>query len=516
MKVTNRLANPSLQNEPTPAPLNILNVPDPTARTSNMLPALQIGRIGWLFMTALGLVALGLVVFAFFVSNESFLWIALVLAFSVVVTLAFIYFLQKSLVGRAEEQRKTFIDVVANADRAQRTLRSGLEGMSDALLLTDIEGRMIYWNKPADDLLRWFRVSSKTFKSIDEWLAPLRPNISNKDAFKLLLVRARQLSGQGQVPSFEFGVERPLTQTISEVDTPLRPTPFLDGMGENGRDPAGDLANRPVRDLRMTLFPIDDASGRQIGTGYLLRDVTRDRELDRLKDQFVSMVSHEIRNPLSTILTMTELLQMDDLTFDERLKWVRQINTETLRLRSMLNDLLDISRLEEGKLDMMLTPVDVAGTIQELLENFRLEQTNHQLVFDVQTTKTRVVADSGKLTQILINLINNAIKYSPKGGEVRVLVRDGKTDEENPESVPVEISVADQGMGIPEKEQPKIFARFYRSSTSKRSGIGGTGLGLSITQRLVKLQGGEIWFTSEEGKGTTFYFTLPPAPPRNR
>lgn len=466
------------------------------------------GRLLWIFVGGLGVLAILFVVLAFVTGSYNLLWLSLGLALSSVVTLVGSYIFQQSIVTQVEDRDKTFKEIMHGAEQARLALRSGLEGMNDALLIADIEGKLIFYNRPAEDLLRWCRAENHSFKTIDEWLAPLRQTVTTKDTFKLLLVAAREKSGQGQLPSFEFGVERPLTETASQIEPPSRPTPFLVGMGEVGRDPTGDPAIRLVRDLRLTLFPIYESSGRQIGTGYLFRDVTRDRELDRLKDQFVSMVSHEIRNPLSTILSMTELLQMDDLSLAERQKWARQINTETLRLRSMLNDMLDLSRLEEGRLELMVSTLDAPSVIREVLENFQLEQ-NHKIALAVQTDFPKVVADHDKLVQILINLVGNAIKYSPKGGAVQIGVRTTMSGEGEDERQFTEISVKDQGIGIPESERDKIFGRFFRSTTSKKSGISGTGLGLSITQRLVKLQGGNIWFTSQEGQGTTFYVTLP-------
>ncbi len=399
----------------------------------------------------------------------------------------------------------------------QLALTSGLEGMSEGLLLTHMDGRLIYANKRTEEFLKWCRVyqEGQRINSVNEWLNKIRPAITNHDSFRMALTTARQYSGQGQVPSFEFSAEVPVETLKTDIVQPIRQAPFVNPSGEIGRDPAGELAGRPVRDMRLTLFPIDDASGRQVGTGYLLRDVTRDRELDRLKDQFVSMVSHELRNPISIILSMTEILEETSISQEERNKWVGQINSEAVRLRAMLNDMLDISRLEEGKLELSVLPLDMKSAIQQVVELFHLQQkTPHEIVIDLQTPNARVMADVGKLNQVLTNLIGNALKYSPDGGKVTVTVSAAQQSEDETDlnaHPMLQVSISDQGMGIPEREQAKIFSRFFRSSTSRRSSIGGTGLGLSITQRLVKMMAGNIWFTSKEGQGSTFYFTLPAA-----
>jgi signal transduction histidine kinase len=472
-----------------------------------------------LILTAAFLLVVMLLLLGIALNSVLIVVLAAIFAAAFVGAAGALYLTGRNVSAHVEQQQEVHASDIAGYAQSHLALTSGLEGMSEGLLLAQNDGKIIYANKRADEILKWCGryVEGQRLNTVEEWLAKIRPFIANRDSFKLCMLAARQYSGRGQVPSFEFGLERSAEIMNSPLQQPLRPTPFVLPTGETGRDPGGDLATRPARDLRLTLFPIDDASGRQIGTGYLLRDVTRDRELDRLKDQFVSMVSHELRNPISVIISMSEILGDDNMPPEERQRWLSQINGEANRLRAMLHDMLELSRLEEGKLELLLAPVDLARTINRVVENARLQQqTPHEILVDFQSRHARVMADPGKLEQILTNLISNAIKYSPKGGKVTVNVRDhaplGQDEEDYDNSRPLLlVSVSDEGMGIPEKEQAKIFNRFYRSSLSRRSNISGTGLGLSITQRLVKLMGGNIGFNSKEGSGTTFFFTIPAA-----
>jgi len=475
-------------------------------------PLSPTGLSSWLLYAAAFLIIFMLALLGLALNNAPLLVVALLVA-AITISVGLTLYFTSTAPGTAVSEQTPTVPYQAG----QLALTSGLEGMSEGLLLTHMDGRLIYANKRTEEFLKWCRVyqEGQRINSVDEWLNKIRPAITNRDSFRMALTTARQYSGQGQVPSFEFSAEVPVETLKNDIVQPIRQAPFVNPGGEIGRDPAGELAGRPVRDMRLTLFPVDDASGRQVGTGYLLRDVTRDRELDRLKDQFVSMVSHELRNPISIILSMTEILGETSISQEERNKWVGQINNEALRLRAMLNDMLDISRLEEGKLELSVLPINLKSAIQQVVELFRLQQkTPHEIVIDLQTPTTRVMADVGKLNQVLTNLIGNALKYSPNGGKVTVTVSAPQQTEDDNDlnaRLMLQVSVTDQGMGIPEREQAKIFSRFFRSSTSRRSPIGGTGLGLSITQRLVKMMGGNIWFTSKDGQGSTFYFTLPAA-----
>ncbi|NWJ44672.1 MAG: HAMP domain-containing histidine kinase [Chloroflexi bacterium] len=471
----------------------------------------------WLYLGIVLLALVGLLFFGSLLNSELLLLLAVVVASSTFGAALVLVISARTVNMRAAKHREAIQNEVVQYIEEHLALTSGLEGMSDGLLLAELDGTIIHSNKRTDELLKWCGIYNpeQKLKTVEEWLAKIRPFVANRESFRMGMVAARQYSSQGQVPSFEFSLERPLAAIKSEIIQHLRPAPFIQSSGELGVDPSAGLANRPVREIRMTLFPIDDARGRQIGTGFLLRDVTRDRELDRLKDQFVSMVSHELRNPIAVILNMTEILNEPSLPPEESPQWIAQINQEALRLRALLNDMLELTRLEEGNLEIKVAEIDLNITITQVLENLKLQQKSpHQIEVAIKAEHPYALADYGKLNQILMNLIGNAIKYSPKGGKINIIVQNAvpPTDEADNASAMrpmVEVRITDEGMGIPEKEQAKIFNRFFRSSASKRSGISGTGLGLSITQRLVKLMGGNIGFSSVEGKGTTFYFTLP-------
>jgi diguanylate cyclase (GGDEF)-like protein len=229
-------------------------------------------------------------------------------------------------------------------------------------------------------------------------------------------------------------------------------------------------------------------------------------ELSRLKSEFISIASHELRTPLSTVMGFSELL-LDELDpSDPRHQYVSVIHQDALQLSTLVNNLLDISRIETGRLEIEMESVDLEAILPPLITMLSAPAPRHDLVVELDPSTRWVRADTGKLNQILMNLLGNAIKYSPDGGEIVVRsapAADGR----------VEVSVTDQGIGIPEEHLERIFERFHRVDSSETRSIPGTGLGLYIVRHLVELHGGTIVAESTAGRGSTFRFTLSPARP---
>jgi signal transduction histidine kinase len=221
-----------------------------------------------------------------------------------------------------------------------------------------------------------------------------------------------------------------------------------------------------------------------------------------LKSQFVANVSHEFKNPLAILLASIESLS-DGIAGDinPKQKSILERTTRTLnRLLRLINDLLDISRIEAGNMEVSKEDVDVRSLVAEIAEFHEEELLRKQLIFtaDIQKDIGPVFADKDKLTEILFNLFNNAIKYSRDGGNIAIRITD--TGEE------LRFEISDAGLGIPEDCFDKIFDKFERITSEKQEG---TGLGLPIAKELVKLHNGRIWVESEIGKGSTFIFVLP-------
>ena len=247
------------------------------------------------------------------------------------------------------------------------------------------------------------------------------------------------------------------------------------------------------------------------------RHVEELQELDRLKSQFLSMASHELKTPLTS---MSGFLQValrrirrrleggrpsaDEWEHEQRtvLEQLEVVSRQTGRLARLVNELLDVSRIETGRIEFAFGPVEVSELANEVLARMQLTTSRHQLeLLPAQQGKAVVSADRDHLEQVLSNLIGNAIKYSPDGGPVTIAVE--------PDGTEVRISVRDRGLGIPDTELEKIFGLFYRSEERASRDIGGMGLGLYISKEIIGRHGGRIWVESELGKGSTFYFTIP-------
>lgn len=258
-----------------------------------------------------------------------------------------------------------------------------------------------------------------------------------------------------------------------------------------------------TRNIRATLFPVGDETGR-IGTGVLLRDVTHEREVNRIKTDFISMASHELRTPLTAVLGFAELLlsRASGLSEEQR-KWLDTICKESKRLSDIVEDLLNVSHIEAGRLSLNAEPVTVALLAETIMDQLRPGNPAHTLTVDIPQGIPDILADKAKLHQVMFNLLENAVKYSPNGGPI--IVRATKSPHDNG----VMVAVSDRGIGIQETDVPKLFTRFFRGNSPVVRKVRGTGLGLFIAKSLVELMGGRIWAESKVNEGSTFSFSLP-------
>jgi signal transduction histidine kinase len=227
-------------------------------------------------------------------------------------------------------------------------------------------------------------------------------------------------------------------------------------------------------------------------------------ELSRLKSEFIAIASHELRTPLSTILGFSEIIldQLED--GNQHREFLTIIHDDAVQLGRLVDNLLDVSRIESGRTELQTESIDLSQTVPALLAGLSAMSSTHVVTHDIEPGSQWVLADRGKLDQIFGNLVSNAIKYSPAGGQVRVR---GVRWPEGPGMLL--LSVSDTGVGIPPDQIEKVFDRFHRVDSSETRGIRGTGLGLYIVKRLVELHGGNIRVESEVGNGTTVSFTLP-------
>ena len=260
---------------------------------------------------------------------------------------------------------------------------------------------------------------------------------------------------------------------------------------------------RPVkRFINLYSNPCMSRAGRDFGRVFIARDISHQKEVDRLKLELVSTVSHELRTPMSSILGFSELILTRKLSKDRYKEYVGIINSEARRLTNLINNFLDIQRMESGQQIFNKQFNFMSQIIEEAIRLFEGTEDNHTIIFNNgKEDMPQIYCDRDKMLQVLSNLLSNAIKYSPGGGEITV----GLTAEDGY----AKVSVTDQGLGIPGYTKDKIFTKFYRIDNDKRKDIGGTGLGLAICKEIIKAHGGEVGIDSIYGQGSTFYFHIP-------
>ncbi|MGR3765756.1 ATP-binding protein [Rossellomorea sp. NS-SX7] len=239
----------------------------------------------------------------------------------------------------------------------------------------------------------------------------------------------------------------------------------------------------------------------KVGTIFVHRDITKEFEVDQMKSEFVSTVSHELRTPLSSVLGFTELMLTKDLKPERTKKYLTTIYQEAKRLTSLINDFLDVQRMEAGRQTFDKRYEDIVPIIQNVINTQKVNAPHHTFTIEKDTDCTMVLGDKDKLSQAFTNLISNAIKYSPDGGNITARIYE-KQDK-------VFINIIDEGLGIPDDAFPKLFTKFYRVDNSDRRRIGGTGLGLTIVKEIIENHDGSIRVASEIGKGSTFTISLP-------
>ncbi len=250
--------------------------------------------------------------------------------------------------------------------------------------------------------------------------------------------------------------------------------------------------------LQLVAIPDTHASGSLL----LVQDLTRVRRLETVRRDFISNVSHELRTPLASLKALTETLQSGALADpDAGPRFLSRISTEVDALTQMAQELLDLSRIESGQVELILAPLAPKSLVNSAADRMRMqaERAGLKLSVKCEDTLQNIRADKSRLEQVLVNLIHNAVKFTKPGGEISLEAESAMGG--------VRFAVRDSGVGIPDESLSRIFERFYRVDKSRTGS--GTGLGLSISKHIIEAHGGRIWAESEEGRGSVFYFEIP-------
>ena len=265
--------------------------------------------------------------------------------------------------------------------------------------------------------------------------------------------------------------------------------------------------------LNAYFSPIQRESGFVSGLVCVLHDVTSQQKEERERKQFVSNVSHELRTPLTSVRSYVEALS-DGAWQDKEIapQFLKVVQDETDRMIRMINDLLSLSRMDAGTTKLNLEYVNINELFNYILDRFDMiikkEEDPKKKKYTIERYFTKkdlwVEIDTDKFTQVVDNIMNNAIKYSPDGGVITTRLLETHNH--------VILSISDQGLGIPRKDLGRIFDRFFRVDKARSRKQGGTGLGLAISKEVINMLGGQIWVDSVEGKGSTFYISLPYVP----
>lgn len=361
------------------------------------------------------------------------------------------------VVKRTEELNHSLEETASEKDRTDAIISS----IGDGLLVTDSENKVLLMNKAAEELLD-VQVSDALGFSVD------------------LVIKDETLRDQV--------IDTLKKSSGYEFDFTL--------------DSSGDVTTGKGRIMRARTAVIKDKEGRKSGIVTIIHDVSHEREIDRMKTEFISTAAHELRTPLTSIQGYSEILSTrDDLSEVERKKFLRYINHQSQGLAKIVDDLLNISRMESGK-GLVLNRVrcDSGEAIKMICDQYNKISLNHNITCHLPKKVVLLFVDKDKVGQVLMNLLSNAVKYSPDGGTIN-MTGEVKGDE-------YVITVEDEGLGMTSEQVDQIFNKFYRVDFSETAPEG-TGLGMTIVKYIVEAHGGRIWLESEFGKGTKVIFTIP-------
>ncbi len=356
----------------------------------------------------------------------------------------------------------------------EKKMTAIVNSIAEGLILVDSDNRVLHINPAAERLL------DLSPDSIDKDIAEI---IQNEELIHIFEEDQRQIlqhKPTDQIPSKNEGINLISEVTLARYNEKLV--------------------------LRIIASPFLNENGLILGTVYLFDDITREKEIDQMKSDFISLVSHELRTPLTSIIGFVSfILDGKAGTINDRQRnSLARVQRQSKRLAALINDLLDISRIESGRIQMDQASISLLEIVTQRIEEIRpqADEKSIQLALTAPESVPNILGDEARMGQVFTNLIGNAIKFTPNNGEVSVKVEaDGNL---------LHVEVIDTGPGIPPEEHQKIFDKFYQLSDISTRQQGGSGLGLSISKSIVEAHGGKLWIDDgNQGKGSNFQFVLP-------
>ncbi len=373
-----------------------------------------------------------------------------------------------------EDTKKSMLNVLEdveeeknNAQLAKAKDDAILSSIGEALFVVDLIGNIELVNPVAQELLE----------------------IHEKDALGKLVTNVLKFKNEDGSP-------------IPQENQPILTT--LNTGGQINQTMLYTKKNDKKLTVNIITSPIKQ-NDKVIGALGIIRDITKEKEIDRMKTEFISLASHQLRTPLSAIRWFTEMLLGGDggELNNEQKEFAKNISDSTQRMIQLVNSLLNISRMESGRILVDPRPTDLKELVQGVVTDLKakIEDRKQNLLISVHDDLPKINLDPRLIRQVYLNLLTNAIKYTPKEGEITVFISKKDGD--------IITQISDNGYGIPRDQKDKIFQKFFRATNIIKVETDGTGLGLYLIKAIVESSKGKIWFESEEGKGTTFWFTLP-------
>ena len=255
-------------------------------------------------------------------------------------------------------------------------------------------------------------------------------------------------------------------------------------------------------ELEMTSYPLVNEDGAPLGRTLVFHDVTEARAVQRMRSQFLSTASHQLRTPMASILAFSELSLTREAIPPKKRQWLEQIHSQSTRMTGIINSMLNVSQIESGRLDLQVQEFDAAEVCRSICDEFQTKAPGHKIELRIPASLSRIRADQGRFTQVIENLVDNAVKYSPDAGRITI-------GSETDQTGMIRFRVTDTGVGISPESQKYLFVPFSRGSDERVSDVSGTGLGLYIARNLVELHGGNMWLESQLDQGASIYFTMP-------